>query len=74
MKKHKYLLASNYYEDHNVHNGRDHYYCEHCDEFIPKGMSHKVHKFYPEFNTYRTHHKCVDGFMASLREDNDEEE
>jgi hypothetical protein len=63
---HEYLTEENYYENRPVGSGRSDKYCEHCGNVISKGVSHDVHKFYPEFNSYPTHKKCTKPFMASL--------
>jgi hypothetical protein len=64
--KHEYLLAEEYYEQHNVGTKAGAWTCEHCGKTIPAGVPHANHKFYPEFSTYRTHHECTEGFIASL--------
>ncbi len=68
--KHEYLKEEDYYETNSV-GTRAHssYSCEHCGSNIPKGTPHSVHKFYPEFQGYRTHHKCDDKFLESLLKD-----
>ena len=70
---HEYLREEDYYETKSVGRGRSDYWCEHCGEIIPEGESHDTHKFYPEFSTYRTHKKCSDKFIESLRTDEDPE-
>jgi len=47
------------------------YGCEHCGGTITKGDPHDSHKFYPEFQSYRTHKECSEGFRLSLRTDDD---
>ena len=61
------LLKENYYESSSVGAGRKDYSCHYCGGNIPKGTSSTVHKFYPEFDGYRTHTKCNDKFIKSLR-------
>ena len=65
---HEHLLEEDYYENNPVGNrARSSYSCEHCGKTIPKGEPHDNHKFYPEFNGYRTHKKCSKAFKTSLR-------
>lgn len=68
---HEYLLAEDYYETKGVSSGRDTYYCAHCGGVIRKGSPSDVHKFYPEFDSHRTHVKCSDKFLESLRTEED---
>jgi len=53
-----------FYETNSVSKGRDSYSCEYCGGNIKKGTPSDVHKFYPEFQGYRTHPKCSDKFLA----------
>ncbi len=52
-----------FYETNSVGAGRDSYSCEYCGGTIKKGSPSDVHKFYPEFQGYRTHPKCSDKFL-----------
>jgi len=65
---HEYLMEEDYYENNSVGNrSRSDYGCEHCGKTIKKGEPHDHHKFYPEFQGYRTHKTCSKAFIASLR-------
>ena len=64
---HEYLCEEDFYEDRRVGSGRKSYDCDHCGKNIRKGSSSIVHTFYPEFNGYRTHVKCSQPFIDSLR-------
>lgn len=65
--KHEYLKREDYYEARSVGIGaRSNKTCEFCGGDIPKGTSHLMHHFYPEFNAYATHEKCSTKFIESL--------
>ena len=66
-RPHEYLQAEDYYETNSVYSGRGTYYCAHCGGTIAQGNPSDVHKFYPEFASYRTHNKCSKDFLDSLR-------
>lgn len=70
---HEYLKAEDYYEISSVSSGRKTYYCAHCGGTIAKGNSQDVHKFYgnDDWPTYRTHKKCTEKFIESLRTEED---
>jgi len=71
---HEYLMEEDYYENNSVGDrAKSNYTCEQCFKTIPKGTPHDHHKFYPEFNGYRTHKECSDTFIASLRTKDDPE-
>lgn len=71
---HEYLEAENYYENRPVQSSRTAKWCNHCGGTIPKGSSHDVHHFYPEFSAYPTHKKCTEDFIKSLRTPEDDNE
>ena len=69
MTKHEYLKKDYYYESSIVNKGRSNKVCEHCDNGIPIGVRHKVHKFYSDdgdYPTYPTHINCSEDFKESL--------
>lgn len=70
---HEHLMAEDYYESNSVSAGRSTYTCEHCGNTIPSGGPSVVHKFYGDgdWPSYRTHVKCSDKFMDSLRTEAD---
>jgi hypothetical protein len=61
-------VREDYYETNSIASGRASYSCECCGGTIKKGDPSDVHKFYPEFDSRRTHPKCskkfLDGFYC----------
>jgi hypothetical protein len=70
---HEYLESADFYETISIGGGRSDYDCEECWRTIRKGKGHDHHKFYPDFEGYRTHEKCSDKFLESLRTEEDPE-
>jgi hypothetical protein len=66
IEKHEYLKEEDYYETRSVNSGRTDKRCEYCGNIISKGVPHKMHHFYPEFESYPTHTYCMDNFIKSL--------
>ena len=65
--KHEDLKTEDYYESRSIGTrARSNKTCEYCGKTIPQGEPHEMHHFYPEFESYPTHKKCVENFMASL--------
>lgn len=60
------LKKEDYYETNSVSKGKEDYYCHLCNKIISKGTASDVHKFYPEFQSYRTHPLCSDKFLKTL--------
>ena len=58
------MVIENFYETNSVKAGRSSYTCKCCGKTINKGEPSDVHKFYPEFNDYRTHPGCSKKFLA----------
>lgn len=54
-----------FYETQRVSAGRNTYTCAYCNSIIKIGEPSEVHKYYPEFQGYRTHPKCSDDFLNS---------
>lgn len=53
-------------ESSSVKAGRSSYICYFCHKNIPASTPSTVHKFYPEFNSCRTHDGCSDIFLESI--------
>lgn len=66
ISKHEYLKKEDFYETRSVNKGRTDKICDHCGKIIKKGTPHKMAHFYPEFESYALHEKCVEGFIKSL--------
>lgn len=65
-------MEEDYYETNSVGTrARADYSCTHCGKVIKQGTPHANHKFYPEFQGYRTHNECSDDFRESLRTEED---
>jgi hypothetical protein len=71
---HEYLCKEDFYEMNRVGSGRKTKICSHCHGTIAIGTSHKVAKFYPEFESYPVHLECEKAFLESLRTDDDKDD
>lgn len=73
IKKHEYLRYKDYYECRGIGTrARNDKVCNHCGQYIPQGVPHDMHHFYPEFDAVPVHKECHDDFMASLIREGDD--
>ncbi len=66
---HDGIDGKDYYETNSVSKGKSSYSCEECGKSIPTGTPSDVHKFYPEFQGYRTHPSCSAKWLKSIGAD-----
>lgn len=61
-------LKGNYYETRSVGTrARSDKTCVQCGNNIPRGMPHRMHHFYPEFDAYPTHDYCENAFLERVK-------